>query len=62
MTSRRLTVPDRLPPACSLIIAVFVLLLDYAVGPRIEFPNLFIGHGVCETCLKEQIVEWKRSG
>ncbi len=42
MTSRRLTVPDRLPPAYSLIIAVFVLLLDYAVGPRIEFPGLFI--------------------
>jgi hypothetical protein len=39
---RRLAVPDQLPPAYSLLIAAFVILLDYAVGPRVEFPGLFI--------------------
>jgi hypothetical protein len=42
MISRGLTVPDRLPPAYSLLIAAFVVLLDWAVSPRIEFPGLFI--------------------
>jgi hypothetical protein len=37
-----LTVPDRLPPYYSLAIAVFVVALDYAVGPRVEFPGLFV--------------------
>ncbi|MEX2272266.1 MAG: hypothetical protein WD690_12385 [Vicinamibacterales bacterium] len=40
--SRGLAVPRQLPPAYSLAIAAFVILLDYAVGPRIEFPGLFI--------------------
>ncbi|HEX6324228.1 MAG TPA: hypothetical protein VFZ36_10925 [Vicinamibacterales bacterium] len=39
---RRLTVPDRLPPYYSLAIAAFVVALDYAVGPHLEFPGLFI--------------------
>ena len=38
----RLTVPDRLPPSYSLAIAAFVIVLDFAVGPRVEFPGLFI--------------------
>lgn len=42
MFSRGLAVPDRLPPAYSLLIAVFVVFLDYAVGPHVEFPGLFI--------------------
>lgn len=42
MISRGLAVPDRLPPAYSLVIAVFVVILDYAVGPHVEFPGLFI--------------------
>lgn len=39
---RRLTVPDRLPPFYSIAIAAFVVTLDYAVGPRLEFPGLFV--------------------
>lgn len=42
MTRRQLTVPDRLPPHYSLAIAAFVVTLDYAVGPRLEFPGLFV--------------------
>jgi hypothetical protein len=42
MISRGLAVPDRLPPAYSLVLAVFVVILDYAVGPHVEFPGLFI--------------------
>lgn len=38
---RRLTVPDRLPPYYSLALAAFVIGLDYAVGPAVEFPGLF---------------------
>lgn len=37
-----LAVPDRLPPIYSLAIAAFVILLDYAVGPIVEFPGMFI--------------------
>lgn len=40
--SRGLAVPHRLPPAYSLLIAVFVVGIDYAVGPHVEFPGLFI--------------------
>ena len=40
--SRGLAVPDRLPPAYSLAIGVFVIAVDYAVGPHVEFPGLFI--------------------
>jgi len=39
---RGIPVPDRLHPAYSLVIAAGVVLLDYAVGPQIEFPGLFI--------------------
>lgn len=39
---RRLTVPDRLPPYYSLALAAFVVTLDYAVGPRVEFPGLSV--------------------
>ncbi len=42
MISRGLAVPDQLPPSYSLAIAAFVVVLDYAVGPRVEFPSLFI--------------------
>jgi hypothetical protein len=40
--SRGFAVPDQLPPVYSLVIAAVVILLDYAVGPRIEFPGLFV--------------------
>lgn len=40
--SRGLAVPDQAPPVFSLLIAAFVVLLDWSVGPRIEFPGLFI--------------------
>jgi hypothetical protein len=39
---RGLAVPDYAPPFYSLVLAALVLLLDYIVGPTIEFPGLFI--------------------
>lgn len=39
---RGLSVPDRLPPSYSLLIAAFVIALDYAVAPDTEFPGLFV--------------------
>lgn len=37
-----LAVPERLHPAYSLAVAAFAVLLNYAVGPVLEFPGLYI--------------------
>ncbi|MDQ3069318.1 MAG: hypothetical protein M3R55_06280 [Acidobacteriota bacterium] len=42
MSSGRASVPAELPPYYSLAIAAAVILLDYLVGPRIEFPGMFL--------------------
>lgn len=39
---KRFGFPSVLPAYYSLGFAVVVILLDYAVGPRIEFPGLFV--------------------
>ena len=37
-----LAVPERLHPAYSLAVAAFAVALNYAVGPVVEFPGLYI--------------------
>ena len=36
------SLPATLPPYYSLVIAAFVVALDYAVSPSVEFPGLFL--------------------
>jgi len=38
----RLAVPERLHPAYSLAAAAFAVALNYAVGPILEFPGIYI--------------------
>lgn len=38
----RSSLPAALPPYYSLVLAAFVVALDYAVSPHVEFPGLFI--------------------
>ena len=38
----RSSLPAALPPYYSLVISAFVILLDYAVSPQVEFPGLFL--------------------
>lgn len=38
----RSSLPANLPPYYSFVVAAFVVALDYAVAPHVEFPGLFI--------------------